>query len=381
MHGTFWSPGKTTDVLKPSRSGMTFKPLTDDLGEAVLMSYLEAFPVRTFPVQERERESKENEAPCGNTWRELSVKFDLATHSWKTHQCLWEEDLPLSSLILPKWGMMRSGVLWERITPPPLTSETEYGSSESWATPTTMDKLPPKSAAALHKEATQARPGRSKPANLRDQVSNSHMWPTPKAHEPGMTAKTTGRGVEKSTHLTTQVALAEGMIDRKTGRLWPTPNQRDWKDTGATQGNRKSPNLGTMVHQRGCLAPAVMIGGATSTECTPENAPVLKSTNGTVIHTQIATPQARDFRTGQQSRWPTPRQADYKGATSLSECTARRVANGQANLPEAVVESSENGGQLNPTWVEWLMGWPLGWTDCGASATDKFRQWLNSHGI
>jgi DNA (cytosine-5)-methyltransferase 1 len=39
------------------------------------------------------------------------------------------------------------------------------------------------------------------------------------------------------------------------------------------------------------------------------------------------------------------------------------------------------GGQLNPTWVEWLMGWPLGWTDCAVSGTDKFRQWQRSHGI
>lgn len=38
------------------------------------------------------------------------------------------------------------------------------------------------------------------------------------------------------------------------------------------------------------------------------------------------------------------------------------------------------GGSLNPTWVEWLMGWPLGWTDCDASATVRFRQWLRSHG-
>ena len=27
--------------------------------------------------------------------------------------------------------------------------------------------------------------------------------------------------------------------------LWPTPQARDWKDAGRTQGNRKSPNLGT----------------------------------------------------------------------------------------------------------------------------------------
>jgi hypothetical protein len=26
-------------------------------------------------------------------------------------------------------------------------------------------------------------------------------------------------------------------------------------------------------------------------------------------------------------------------------------------------------GLLNPTWVEWLMGFPAGWTDCGPSAT------------
>ena len=31
------------------------------------------------------------------------------------------------------------------------------------------------------------------------------------------------------------------------------------------------------------------------------------------------------------------------------------------------------GGALNPTWVEWLMGWPLGWTDLKPLATDKFH--------
>ena len=27
------------------------------------------------------------------------------------------------------------------------------------------------------------------------------------------------------------------------------------------------------------------------------------------------------------------------------------------------------GGQLNPTWCEWLMGFPTGWTDLSASET------------
>jgi hypothetical protein len=43
--------------------------------------------------------------------------------------------------------------------------------------------------------------------------------------------------------------------------------------------------------------------------------------------------------------------------------------------------SMEAGGSLNPTWVEWLMGWPLGWTDLKALETAKFQQWQCLHGV
>jgi hypothetical protein len=37
--------------------------------------------------------------------------------------------------------------------------------------------------------------------------------------------------------------------------------------------------------------------------------------------------------------------------------------------------ANQAGGALNPTWVEWLMGLPLGLTDCERSATASSR-WL-----
>lgn len=38
------------------------------------------------------------------------------------------------------------------------------------------------------------------------------------------------------------------------------------------------------------------------------------------------------------------------------------------------------GSAVPPTLAEWIMGWPLGWTDCTRSGMEKFRQWWRSHG-
>lgn len=43
--------------------------------------------------------------------------------------------------------------------------------------------------------------------------------------------------------------------------------------------------------------------------------------------------------------------------------------------------SEQIGGQLNPSWVEWFMWWPIGWTGLEPLEMDKFRQWCSSHGI
>jgi len=71
--------------------------------------------------------------------------------------------------------------------------------------------------------------------------------------------------------------------------------------------------------------------------------------------------------------WPTPRCFMHKDALT---------DRGKSNLGEVVnqIEGMSITGQLNPTWVEWLMGWPLGWTDLKPLETDKFRKWRLSHG-
>ena len=58
-------------------------------------------------------------------------------------------------------------------------------------------------------------------------------------------------------------------------------------------------------------------------------------------------------------KWPTPQAHDAKHLTSKPKPT------GQKMLSTHIYErdASTSGGKLNPTFVEWLMGFPLGWTD------------------
>jgi hypothetical protein len=68
--------------------------------------------------------------------------------------------------------------------------------------------------------------------------------------------------------------------------------------------------------------------------------------------------------------WPTPQASDNRDRGNMSNPSIqRRVAIGkQIMLSQSVDPTS---GQLNPTWTEWLMGWPLGWTDLKPSEMDK----------
>ena len=66
--------------------------------------------------------------------------------------------------------------------------------------------------------------------------------------------------------------------------------------------------------------------------------------------------------------WPTPQASDNRDRGNLSSGAVgrRREKGKQISLSQSV---SETSGALNPPWVEWLMGYPIGWTDLGLSET------------
>ena len=63
--------------------------------------------------------------------------------------------------------------------------------------------------------------------------------------------------------------------------------------------------------------------------------------------------------------FPTP-QATSWGCSGARERLKRLETEGEITEMERKAMSAGNGGKLNPTWVEWLMGFPLGWTDLDA---------------
>ena len=214
---------KTTDAWNRFPSGMTCEHLTEDHGEGVLMSFLEAFPARISVVLERAQESTGRKAGSGERWQGSFAKYDQDTSLWRTHQCSLLGGFTEFSETWPRWGSMQNGECWERTMLVPTISEKGSG-----------------------------------------------LWPTPVASDWQNRSTKYAQG---GTSLTVAV------------KTWPTPTVQDAKNNGGPSQHRRND--------------------------TPLNAMV--------------------------------------------------------------------GGKLNPTWVAWLMGWPLGWTDLNASAMDKYQQWRQQH--
>jgi len=198
-------------------------------------SSTEGFPVKIFQLQDAKKAWKESEAVFFSKYYELSMKSKLPSYSLKMSQTLGLKEQNEFAKSWPKEGMIVDGVcyplqMWER--------GIKGNGGSYWATPNTMDWMPLRSKEALDRQFATTRKGRTKPANLREQI-HPECWPTP-------TARGTPDCPSKRRRHTPSLESAVKML--------PTPAARDWKDNASpSEYNRNTPTLAT--HAGGSLSP------------------------------------------------------------------------------------------------------------------------------
>ena len=141
--------------------------------------------------------------------------------------------------------------------------------------------------------------------------------------------------------------------------LWQTPVADDAVNRAAWKWNsRGEPKLSAQV-----MFP-------TPTVCGNYNRKGASATSGDGLATVVT-----------QRTYPTATATAYKGWSPN-----HNRADTDDRLDYTVERESFSPGQqtppmrLNPAWVEWLMGWPIGHTALKPLATDRFQEWQQQHG-
>ena len=275
------------------------------------------------------------------------AKYDPDTRSLKTYQCSFIEDLNVYSATLPKSGTIVNGKLSEQTK---LVLGTEGNGSGSWPTPQAMDA---RQDIRMRSELSEkAKKGGC--SNLREEV-HRRMFPTPDTqnHRDGTKLRKDNNLKEGGMH---------GVSLHHYITMFPTPAARDWKDTGENVNWEK-------VAKKSKLAGRVMLPTPTAAEAdkipAKANYGQIGLNNHPLLRGYPTRPKATKSRKGEKMVFPTPRANLLPGLITKTSATRNK-----GNLEEVVAEKENlTSGQLNPTWVEWLMGYPLGWTDLKDSET------------
>lgn len=374
-----------TDCSPGSPSGTTSGPSTDGLGEDSWISCAEDFLARTSASQETGPGLMENEAGYGLRCRELLARFDPATSGWRIPQCsLFEEECELLAT-LPKWGMTRRGELWELTTPEPRTGGSGSG---LWLTPraTEIEETPENFQARMNAKRKNDR--KNGYANLTQQVKYQY-WPTPNANDAKnsggtqhqndlskvvlwSTPKASVRGdcpSERNRHspdLASEVVMAE-----ESKATWPTPCTQDYKRRGP---NSKQQGLCDVVGPK-TTYPTPMERDYKG--CVAEGNWKSKNPNYTGSRLDQLPNYVKYVVEGgkQDVTFPTPGTTGLSNGNGNCEKANQLYDKGIINEEERRSFRAGNGGQLNPDWEEWLMGWPVGWTSKDPLSAEMYLMW------
>lgn len=155
--------------------------------------------------------------------------------------------------------------------------------------------------------------------------------------------------------------------------LWATPNAAD---AVGSHGGGQGKSLRTEIHEwkKGAW-PTPTASDGTSGAVIGENDRFTLTKNGT-IRRHVQTGNNCSLSLGRIVKvWPTPSGQEAKNATLPPS------QKGRDHIAGRLVDQGVSG-QLNPEWVETLMGFPQGWTDInGPQDSDNPNTSGNRHGL
>lgn len=293
----------------------------------------EASLAKTSHAREKAREYAAKEADCGRSMRVSFAKYDPVSCLWRIPHFLFQEDWATFSQTWPRWGMMVHGECYQLQPWVQDTGVTVFGEPSGdgiedgrrfYCTPTTVEAKP--SAKSWHKNPTVG----DVVAEEREKIRAQSARPTVTVHG---NANKSDYGGKSGDGLET--AVKKAAEESATG---PTPKCRDCAPTSKNQKPRDD------------LKCAVEMGQT-------------KSHFYPTVGTQTMG--------GCSGSFAKLKHLEEIGRQTPEECRAM-----SSHLTGGKDPAQANVGLLNPDWVEWLMGWPYGWTDIDKTSLDELA-WLD----
>ena len=157
-------------------------------------------------------------------------------------------------------------------------------------------------------------------------------------------------------HLLFQLAASMPRTADIELRLWATPRANDAEKRGMISADKRN----------GLPAEVLLWPTPSASDCGRTAINPHTTKNGTIRHIGKTGKQSYARLDAVAALFPTPKARDARDTTRLPP--SRIADRNKDSLVQRVGrEIKEECGQLNPTWVEWLMGFPIGWTDLDAS--------------
>ena len=312
----------------------------------------EAFPANPSPSQENAR-GVPTPAIFGLSSPKWCGKFDPDTCSLRTCQDSlpgMEDATSGASLVTwPRSGTVSDGVCWELTMSVPRTGARGSG---YWPSPRGSDG---------------EKGGPNQRGSKGDRMLPSAvMWLTPSVEDAGRQGKAENWRQYEEGGRTTQARLRNQV-------MWPTPQAEDSHHGGRSMSPRGVQKRLTEGRQLDLGQTVALRGGP----LTRQTYPTPKGSPSGPDYARTNRPESGgdDLATAiARKTYPTPRASDGPPRSSHN----RTWSTTDKNLHTVVAKPE--GGQLNPEWVEWLMGWPIGWTALEPLAMDRYQRWLRLHG-